>query len=570
MKSKDYEKIALDYAGAVVDGEIVACKYVIQACQRQLDDLDREGFDYHFNPPMEDGNGKDYKPGSRVCAFIEKLTHIKGHWARTPIRLEPPQIFWLMCIFGWVDAKGLRRFKTAYLEVPRKNAKSTLLSGVALYMLCADQEGGPEIYSCATTRDQARIVWADAHKMAERNPALCEYYGVDVTANAVSVVAEAGSFRALSRDQGGNLDGLNIHCAVIDELHGHKTRDVWDVVESATGAREQPLIFGITTAGFNRAGICYEQRIYLTKLLDRVAEDDSYWGVIYTIDDGDDWCDPGVWAKTNPLFGVSVQPEDIERKCRKAQQMASATNNFLTKHLNVWVNSGTAWMDMRAWDKCANHDLKITDFLGQDCHLGLDLATKNDIAALNCTFRKIIGGEEHFYSFPFNYLNEEAAEEGGNSQYSGWARSGHLILTDGNVTDHRRIEQDVRDLASSYNVVSCAYDDWQGQYIANNLSDDRMNMVNFKQNVANMHEPMTEWEALVLSGRFHHTGCPAFAWQVSNVICHRNVSDHIYPRKQAYSQRIDQAVAQIMSLGRWITERKKTHAYTTRGFRGFD
>ena len=570
MASKDYEKIALRYAEAVVDGEIVACKYVIQACQRQLDDLDREGFEYFFNPLMEDKRGREYRPGNRVCAFIENLQHIKGKWARTPIRLEPPQIFWLMCIFGWVDAKGLRRFKTAYLEVPRKNAKSTLLSGVALYMLCADGEGGPEIYSAATTRDQARIVWADAHKMAERNPALCEYYGVDVTANAVTVVAEAGYFKALSRDQGGNLDGLNIHCAVIDELHGHKTRDVWDVVETATGAREQPLIFGITTAGFNRAGICYEQRIYLTKLLDRVAEDDSYWGVIYTIDDGDDWADPEVWAKANPLFGVSVHAEDIERKCRKAQQMASATNNFLTKHLNVWVNSGTAWMDMRAWDKCADTSLKITDFAGEDCHLGLDLATKNDLACFNVTFRKIIDGKEHYFGFTYNFLNEEAVEDGRNSQYSGWERSGHITATDGNVTDHKLVEDRIREIATQYNVKSVAYDDWQAQYLANNLIEDGLNMVNFKQNTANMHEPMSSWEALVLEGRYHHDGCPAMAWMTSNVVAHRNVSDHIYPRKEMAQNKIDGPISQIMALGRWLTDRKQTNVYENRGLRTFD
>ena len=406
--------------------------------------------------------------------------------------------------------------------------------------------------------------------MAERDRDLCEFYGVETTANAICVPGNAGLFKALSRDNKGNLDGLNIHCAVIDELHGHKTRDVWDVVETATGAREQPLIFGITTAGSNRAGICYEQRIYLTKILDKVACDDSYFGMIYTLDEGDDWSDPEMWAKANPLYGVSCNPDDIERKCRKAQQMASATNNFLTKHLNVWVNAGTAWMNMRAWDQCADHNLQITDFAGEDCHVGLDLATKNDIACFNVTFRKIINSQEHYYGFTFSFLNEDAIEDGRNSQYSGWERSGHLIATDGNVTDHRQIEAQIRDIASNYNVVSCAYDDWQGQYIANNLMDDGLNMVNFKQNTGNMHEPMTEWEALVLSGRYHHNGCPAMTWMVSNVIAHRNVSDHIYPRKERDENKIDGAVAQIMSLGRWLTDRQKPNVYETRGLRSFD
>ena len=198
------------------------------------------------------------------------------------------------------------------------------------------------------------------------------------------------------------------------------------------------------------------------------------------------------------------------------------------------------------------------------------MATKNDIACFNVTFKKIIQNEEHYYGFTFNFLNEEAIEDGRNSQYSGWERSGHLIATDGNVTDHKHIESQIREIASQYKVISCAYDDWQGQYIANNLMDDGLNMVNFKQNTGNMHEPMSEWEALVLQGRYHHNGCPAMTWMVSNVIAHRNVSDHIYPRKEMYENKIDGAVAQIMSLGRWLTDRQKPHAYSDRGLRGFD
>lgn len=576
MTSKNYEKIALDYANSVVDGEILACQYVVQACQRQLDDLDREDFGFIFNPLMEDREGKEYRPGNRVCAFVERLNHTKGEWLTPTINLEPCQIFWVMCIFGWVDQYGYRRFKEAYTELPRKNAKSTLWAGIELYMLCADGEQGPDVYCGARDSKQAKIVWGVAYEMAQKNPQLVEHYGLElpkrVTTNAnISRPSVAGTFAALASDMGGNLDGLNIHFCVIDELHGHASRNLYDVIISGTGSRKNALISSISTAGFNLAGICFEQRQYVVKILDKVCADDRYWGIIYTIDEDDDWADPSIWAKANPLYGVSVMVDDMEKACTKALATPSAVNNFLTKRLNVWVSSGTAWMDMRAWGRCADTSLKIEDFAGEDCHLGLDLATKNDIASFNVTFRKMIDGREHYYGFTFNFLNEEAISDGRNSQYSGWARSGNLISTPGNVTDHRMIENAVRDIASNYKVVSAAYDDWQGQYIANNLMEDGgLNMICFKQNTANMNPAMVEWEALVKEGRYHHNGCPAMTWMVSNVIAKANEAGHIYPRKQNNASKIDGPVSQLMAMGRWLTDRRKLHSYSQRGLRTLD
>jgi Phage terminase-like protein, large subunit len=227
------------------------------------------------------------------------MPHIKGEWAGRPIALEAWQIFILTAVFGWYRKTGRRRFRTVYIEVPRKNAKSTLSSGVALYMLTADAEPGAEIYSAATTRDQARIVFDDARKMAAMEPGFRQRYGVHVLAHSIYEVLNGGKFAPLSAE-GSTLDGLNIHFAVVDELHAHKTRAVYDVLETATGARAQSLIWNITTAGSDRAGICYEQRTYVTALLNTVlhrhdglgypikgsrGEDDTYFGIIYTIDD---------------------------------------------------------------------------------------------------------------------------------------------------------------------------------------------------------------------------------------------------------------------------------------------
>ncbi|WP_043316601.1 terminase large subunit [Microbulbifer sp. HZ11] len=549
--SKRYADIAHGYARDVVSGKVIACEHVKRACERQLADLDRD-WDYFFVPELAD----------RVCKFVELMPHIKGEWAGKKITLEPWQVFILSVIFGWVDEHGNRRFKTAYVEVPRKNAKSTLSSGVALYCLAADAEAGAEVYSAATTRDQARIVWADAKRMAERSPGLQARFGVKTSAHAVFVEDTASTFKALSRDQGGNLDGLNVHCAIIDELHAHKTREVFDVIETATGARAQPLLWLITTAGFNRSGICYEQRSYTAKVLNGAEKDEEYFGIIYTLDEDDDWTDPNCWAKANPNWGVSVKPADIARKARKAMAMSAAQNNFLTKHLNVWVNADTAWMDMRAWDRCES-TRTLDEFEGQTCWIGLDLASKTDIASMAILFKR----DGKLYGFLRNYLNEAAVEDGRNSQYSGWERDGRLVVTPGNVTDYGYIERDLMEFASRFRIECVAYDPWQAEYLSQRLAEEGLEMLEYRQTVQNMSSAMKEFEASVLSEQFQHDGDPVFTWMVSNVVAHVDAKENIYPRKEMPENKIDGVVAMLMAYGRALLEEDTTSVYETRGIR---
>jgi len=534
---RNYAAIATEYAHSVVEGRIPACLYVRQACQRQLDDLKRE---WHYR--FDEGRA------NHVCRFIELLSHIKGEWAGQRITLEPWQIFILTTVFGWVDDDGLRRYKTVYNEIPRKNAKSTLTSGVGLYLLTADDEPGAEIYSAATTRDQAKIVWLDAKRMANRSAGLQRRFGVGSSAHSVFVDHTASWFKALSRDPGGNLDGLNVHGGLLDELHAHKTREIYDVIETGTGSRRQPLLWQITTAGFNRAGICYEQRDYVIRVLKGVVDDPEYFGIVYPIDEDDDWTDENAWIKANPNWGVSVKPDDIRRKARKAMQVAAAQNNFLTKHLNEWVNADTAWMDMLSWERCADAPLN-EEFAGQQCWAAGDLASKVDIASKALVFER----DGHYYGYVANYLNEDAAEDGRNSQYSGWARSGRLIVTPGNVTDYGQIEGDLRQDATNFDIVELALDPWQAEHIRQRLAGEGLNAIEMRQTVANMSEPMKQLQALVLQGRFHHDGCPVLSWMVSNVVCHVDAKDNIYPRKEFPENKIDGVVALIMALGRAIT-----------------
>lgn len=566
-----YVRMAVKYADDVVSGKIPACKWVIAACLRQQDDRKRA---------LKKGAPIVWRPekAEHICKFAELMPHIKGEWAKRKelIRLEPWQAFVYTTLFGWYLPNGNRRFRTGYEEVPRKNAKSTKSSTIGNYMLAADGEAGAEVYSAATTRDQAKIVFADAQAMARKSPGFCKKFGIEVTARSIHVMDTASKFEPLSAE-GETLDGLNVHCAILDELHAHKKRDVFDVIETATGSRNNSLIWLITTAGSNRAGICYEQRTYVTQILNSVlkrhpeipadyrggcVDDDSYFGIIYTIDEeqkdadgniispADDWTTEAAWRKANPNYGISVKPDDIARLAHKAQNISSATNNFLTKRLNVWVNANTAWMNMRAWDKCADPTMKLEDFAGQPCRVSFDLASKIDIAARGQLFTR----EGHYYFFLQSYLPEDRIEESDNSQYSGWARDGFISTTEGNVLDFDILETDLKLLAADFEIKEVAYDPFQATQFSTRMMAEGFEMVEYRPTVLNFSEPMKELEKLVLQGRFHHNGDPVLAWMASNVVAHMDAKDNIYPRKEKPENKIDGIISLLMCLGREILQ----------------
>lgn len=555
-----YFERAKGYAQRVVDGVESAGQLEKLACERFLRDLGRQGapgFPYVF----------DEKAGSRACRFFELLPHIKGEWARpvyidgrityAKIKLEDWQVFGDIQLFGWVHREtGLRRFRRSYEEVARKNAKSTRAAGRMLYMLTADGEPGSHCYSAATTGDQAREVFDTARNMALREDEFLARFGVSVGKHDVTVESTASSAKPLNAE-GSTLDGLNVHFAVVDELHAHKTRALYDVLDSATGARSQPLICMITTAGTDRSGICYEQRDYTIKVLKGVVEDETWFGVIYTIDDGDQWHEPSVWRKANPNLGVSVKLDDMEAACRKALAMPSAQANFLTKRLNVWVNSDSAWMDMRAWDRCANRELTLEGLAHLPCWVALDLASKVDVAAKLYVFRD--EANDTWYMVPKFYLPERAIEQGRNSQYDGWRRGGHLTVTPGEVIDFDLIEDDLRGDLRQLRVQEIPYDPWQATQLAGHMLEEGAPMVEFRQLVQNMSEAMKQFEALVLQGpgKFQHDGNPMMTWMVSNVVCHRDAKDNIYPRKERDENKIDGPVAGIMGIGRALATREE-------------
>ena len=562
------ERYALD----VLSGRVVAGKWIKAAARRFLDDLEAEATDWPYR--------FDRDLAARICQFAELMPHVEGEWAKPVyvdgaarvqrIRLEDWQVFFLANLFGWVHkVTGLRRFRRFYEEVARKNAKTAIGAIICNYLTFADGEPGAQVYSFATKKDQAKIVWGVAKAMVQREPEFA-HLGAAYNTQAIYSLTNHSTFKPLARDHG-SLDGLNTHAFLADEVHAQKERGLWDVMDSSTGARAQALGGGITTAGSDRAGICYELRAYVCKILNGVlhrhggmgfkieggsVEDDTWFGLIFTIDEDDDPFDEACWAKANPNLGVSVKLDDMRAQAAKAMVMASATNEFLTKRLNVWVNADTAWMDMQAWTAMADPTLKPEQFADEECWASLDLATRNDIASKARLFRRDIDGELHYYLFVTNYLNEEAVRNSQNSQYQGWARAGHLVVTEGNITDFARVKEDLREDAKALRLVEVPYDPYQATQLAQEMLAEGLPMVEMRQTVQHMSEPMKELEALVLAGRLHHTGCPVLEWMVSNVVCHRDAKDNIYPRKERYENKIDGVVAAIMALARAMVGEK--------------
>lgn len=547
MKQRgDYVALANQYTEDVLSGRVPACHWVKRACQRQRDDLARD-WEYEFDPDKAE----------HICAFIELLPHIKGKWARERrrISLEPWQAFILTTVFGWVHKEtGLRRFTEVYQEVARKNAKSTISAGVALYMFAADGEQGAEVYTAATTRDQAKIVFGDARLMAEREADMRSALGVDVQAHRLVVLDSASKLEPLSAE-GSTLDGLNVHCAIIDELHAHKRRDVYDVIDTARGSREQSLLFCITTAGTDRSGICYERRNHACQVLDGAVVDERLFGIIYTLDEGDNPLDPAVWVKANPNFGVSVLPDDMQSAARKAEAVPSAMSNFLTKRLNVWVNADSPWMDMQAWDRCAEPGLTLEKVKHLPCWIGLDLASKVDVAAVVRLFRD--DAADLYYLVPTFYLPERALEVSANSQYDGWRRSGWLTVTDGEVTDYDAIEAQIERDMAELNILEVPYDPWQATQLASHLIGKGAPMVEFRQSTGNFSEGMKTLEALVLTGKIRHDGNPMMTWMVSNTVYRPDEYENVRPRKERPENKIDGTVAAIMALSRAIVPQEK-------------
>lgn len=545
--ARTYPNVAegFQYARDVIAGVIPACQWVRKACDRHEGDLNRiPDADWPFTFSAA--------KAERVLMAIQMFREIRGPRAGKRFRFGPWQKFVVASIFGWIDkVSELRRFRYVFMAVPKGNGKSSLAATIGLHMLALDGEGGAEIYAAAVTRDQARIVFNLAQHMARNDATFRQKYGIAVHAHAIVQESTASVFRPLSRDAQA-LDGLNIHLAILDELAAHKTREVHDVLVTATGKRAQPLVLGITTAGANQSGIGYEQWKYTLKVLSRQTADEAFFGIIYTIDDSDDWQDAASWIKANPNWGSSVNPEVIQNLAHRARQIASQQTAFKQKHLNVWTNASVAWMNMQAWHACGDPELRETDFASDECVIGLDLAAKIDLTACVKIFARIIDGVQHYYAFARFYLPEAAILDGRNASYGTWEADGWITSTPGEVIDQNAIQADILNDAAHHAVQDVAYDPWQALKLASDLAANDIPVIEYRPTVANFSPPMKEIDALVRQRRFHHNANPVLTWNVACVEVQEDFKGNIFPRKDRDDphQKIDGLVALLMAMGR--------------------
>lgn len=549
-----YAARALRYAKAVVAGRILASRLTIAACRRHLDDLDRAeqgSRDFPFEFSESEAN--------RICGFVESFPHVKGQWARAreTIRLEDWQCFILAVSHGWLEVTTrTRRFRTVYTEVPRKNAKTTLSAPVALDKLTADGEQGAEIVVAATKKEQANIAFGIAQSMTRKSEAFRTEYGVRVLAHSILCLETDSVFKALD-SRGQTQDGANLHFSLNDELHAWKGRELYAVLETAMGSRAQPMMWNITTAGADQSGVCYELRQYLEKILIGVHRDDRFFGIIYTVDEGDDIYSERTWRKANPNYGVSVLPHDMKALANKAKNNPKSRADFRMKRLNVWINAASAFFDVDAWKACADPKLRLADFADQPCRMGLDLASKRDINAKVKIFKR--GAD--YYLFSDFWLPRAAVLDGANASYRGWEEEGWLHVTEGNVVDYEAIKDSILDDAREFDVEDLGFDPHQAYHLIRLLMDEGVKCTEVRPTVLNFSEPMKEFDKLIAEKRIHHDGNPVMTWMLSNVTAVMDRKDNVYPRKERDENKIDGPVAAITALASHLaeTERKPTY-----------
>lgn len=540
------------YAEQVRSGAILVCEYVRLAVERYYADLDRA---------LDEGRYFDKKAAMRAIHFIEKLKHTKGEWAGQRFRLEPWQQFVLWNIFGWKNADGTRRFRYAYIEIARKNGKTALSAGIGLYMLFADGESRPEVYSAATVKDQAKICFSDAVEIVKATD-LKNY--LTPYRNSIVYELKGGTMKPLSSDYGTH-DGLNPSCGIIDEFHAHKDSGMFDVIKSAFGARRQPLMFVITTAGFNKSGACYAYRENVIKVLRGVNEDDSLFGIIYTLDDKSEWDDPKMWIKANPNLGVSLSADYLADQVKDAKNRPEAVRNVMTKNVDLWVDAERTWILDDAWQKCIGTTAPA-DLKGCACWGGLDLSNVSDITAYVLLFHE----NDRFQLLPHFWIPEEKMREKirkENINYDKWVAEGYVTVTPGNVIDYDFVKADILRIVADYDLRTSAYDRWNSSQTIIDLQNEGMECNPFGQGYGSMSAPTKEFEKLVLTGKIEHFGNPVLRWILASTLVKTDPAGNIKPDKEKSTQKIDGIVAAIMALGEWMTAQAndERNPYENRG-----
>lgn len=497
--------------------------------------------------------------------FLSELVFIEGGKAGQPFRLEDWQESIIKNLYGWYRPDGTRRYRTAFIFVPRKNGKTPFCAGIVDYMLFCDDEPGSQVYSAAGEREQAALCYRHAAGMIERNPDMAKRCRTYRTYKSIEAYNGNAVYKALSADSE-TKHGLNAQCIIVDELHVQPNRDLVDTLVTSTASRRQPLLIYITTAGiYNKTSICWEIYDYACKVRDGLIDDPYFLPVIYEADKDDDWTDEDVWAKANPNLGVSVSLDYLRGECKKAQELPAYQNTFRRLHLNQWTEQDVRWIPMDKWESCAAK-FDESDLLGRECFLGIDMSSTTDLSGLSLVFP----WEKGFYRTLFYAFapedNAKKREDRDRVPYLQWAREGHLILTPGNIVDYDFVRKFIKRLAGKFQIREIAMDPWNSTQLQTQLTDDGFTVIKFRQGYVSMTAPCKELEKLILAGLIQHNNNPVANWCMSNVAVDMDPAGNLKPNKSKSTERIDIVVALLEGLGQaMVAPEKVTSVYEKRG-----
>lgn len=496
---------------------------------------------------LPDGAYYDQDAADRAVKFFGLLHLVEGKGAGKPW----PLMQWMEYevirpLFGYKKADGTRLYRTVWLEVPRKNAKTTLAAGLALYGLLADGEPGAQVYMGARDRSQARLCFELARKMVAASPKLrqrCKAVRSYIEAPGSGSVLRTISGEALSQH------GFNAHVAVLDEVHAHKNRDLWDVLSSSVGARQQPIVIGITTAGvYDPNHISWELHDYATRVATGELDDPSFLAVIYGAEQDDDWEDPKTWQKANPSLGITVMPDFLESELQKARVSPARQTTFAQLYLNKWTREVSRWLDMNMWDACGEEKIDLSEYEGRPCYVGLDLSSTTDISALVQLFPEEDGGYTAIPHFWIPGADLRERERRDRLPYGQWADAGYITLTPGNVVDYKWIKHAITEIADKHRILELAYDPWNATSLVTELQELGMRVAPTRQGFATMSAPTKRLEALILSKQLRHGGHPVLRAHADSALVNTDPAGNIKPDKARSVARIDGVVALVMAL----------------------
>ena len=523
----------------------------------------------NYNPSrfMLPSSHYDKEKADRAVRFIEMLPHTKGEWEGKPFLLLPWQEQCIRDIFGIVKEDGMRQFRTAFIEIPKKQGKSELAAAITLYLLFADNEPAAEVFSAAADRQQAGIVYDVAKRMVEMTPALLRHSKIMAATKRIVNYANAGYYQVVSADVA-NKHGYSISGLCFDELHNQPNRKLWDVLTKGSGdARRQALHVSITTAGTDKNSICYELHSKATDLLAGRKIDHTFYPVVYSLPDDADWTDEKNWYKVNPSLGYTVPIERMREAFMQAQENPAEENVFRQLRLCQWVGSAVAWIPEHVYDK-GKQAINENALRGRECYAGLDLSSTSDITALALVFPPENDGDKYIV-IPHFWLPRDTLElrvRRDKVPYNVWEKQGLFHITEGNVVDYSFVRKNINELNTRYQIKEIGIDRWNASQLITDLQGDGFTTVPIGMNFKDMSPGMKELYKLLLEGKMIHGGNPVLKWMAGNVVADVDAADNIKPNKQKSTEKIDGIVAWIMALDRAIRHLGETASvYDSRG-----